>query len=381
MGKEKDLSIELFDLTLPSPLIVAAGAPGTRSGEEIVQAAKAGAGAVITEGVGPEGCKTPRPWLTYSSGGLLNSTSFSGKTEQEWWKHDLPIAKKAGIPIIVGVDARFGIEAMQKTTRDATEAGADVLYIAANDPTTAPEHVKLIREETNRPIILKVGFHNAMEKIGKPIENAGVDGLIAIDGPWGMRVNVETGKPMVGGLAGIGHFCGPPIFPLAIYSVYLLARTVNIPVIGGGGLRHGRDLAEFMMVGAKAGSACTEIIMNGGLPRIRGILNEFTAVLDYHELETANDVIGLTQDFLKKRRPEELVMDAIPPNIDPQLCVACGQCVPSCAWNAITMDEVAEINKEDCVGCALCVSVCPYHAISLDYWEPVPSTHKPVNWK
>ena len=67
--------------------------------------------------------------------------------------------------------------------------------------------------------------------------------------------------------------------------------------------------------------------------------------------------------------------------IDPQLCVACGQCVPSCAWKAITMDEVAEIDNEKCVGCALCVSICPYHAIALDYWDPVPSTHKPINWR
>ena len=80
----KDLSMKLFDYTLPSPLIVAGGAPGSRSGEDIIHAAKAGAGAVITEGVGPKGCKTPRPWLAYTRGGLLNSTSFSELTEEDW---------------------------------------------------------------------------------------------------------------------------------------------------------------------------------------------------------------------------------------------------------------------------------------------------------
>ncbi|MHA1839753.1 MAG: hypothetical protein ACTSYO_07340, partial [Candidatus Ranarchaeia archaeon] len=172
----KDLAIELFDYTLPSPVIVAGGAPGSRSGEEIIQAARHGAGAVITEGIGPKGCLTPRPWLVYTGGGLLNSTSFSGLTEEDWFKREIPKAKKAGIPIIVGIDARFGIEALQKTTRGATEAGADVLYCAANDPTQGGPHVKMIKEETNLPVVIKLGFHNAMEKIGKPVEQAGADG-------------------------------------------------------------------------------------------------------------------------------------------------------------------------------------------------------------
>ncbi|MHA1917341.1 MAG: 4Fe-4S binding protein [Candidatus Ranarchaeia archaeon] len=270
---------------------------------------------------------------------------------------------------------------MKKTTRGATEVGADILYVAANDPTTAPEHIAIIREETNLPIILKVGFHDAMEKIGKPIEKAGVDGIIAIDGPWGMRINVDTAKPMVGGLGGIGHFCGPPILPLAIYSTYLLVRSVKIPVLGGGGIRTGRDLAEFMMVAAKAGSICTEILMNGGLPRVKGILNEFETVQKHHGLKSANEVVDLTVDFLKQRKPQELVTDPIPPEIDPEKCVACGLCENSCSWDAITTEDVAIIDKEKCVGCALCISVCHYHAISLNYWEPVSEKHKPIDWK
>jgi dihydroorotate dehydrogenase/Pyruvate/2-oxoacid:ferredoxin oxidoreductase delta subunit len=377
----KDLSIELFDMTLPSPLVVAGGAPGSRSGEEIIQAAKLGAGAVITEGVGPKGCLTPRPWLAYIGGGLLNSTSFSELTEEDWFKKELPKAKKAKIPIIVGIDARFGIEALQKTTRGATEAGADILYCAANDPTQGPPHVKMIKEETNLPVVIKLGFHNAMEKIGKPIESAGADGIIAIDGPWGMRINTETGKPVVGGLAGIGHISGYPILPMSIYSIYLLSRTTSIPIVGGGGVHNGQDMAEMMMAGAVGASTCSELILGGGLPRITTLLQELNTVIEFHGLSAARELTGMTVDFLKKRKPADLVTDPIPPTIDPDKCTACGDCARGCAWNAITIEDIADIDESTCVGCALCVSVCPEKAISLDYWDPVRSDHQPIQWR
>jgi ferredoxin len=281
----------------------------------------------------------------------------------------------------VGIDARFGIEALQKTTRGATEAGADILYCAANDPTEGPSHVKMIKEETNLPVVIKLGFHNAMEKIGKPVVEAGADGIIAIDGPWGMRINTETGKPMVGGLAGIGHLSGYPILPLAIYSIYLLSRTVSIPIIGGGGIRKGDDLAEMMMAGAVAGSTCSELIINGGIPRIRGIIEELEEIMTHHKVASARELTGITVDFLKKRRPTDLVTEPIPPVVDSEKCTACGDCARSCAWNAIEIEDVAVIDKTKCVGCALCVSICPYNAISLNYWAPVRSDHQPIQWR
>ena len=374
------LSMDLFGLHFPSPFVVEAGAPGSRNAHEILQAAKAGAGAVVTEGSGPKGCIVPRPWLVYTRGGLLNSTSYSPLSQEQWFK-ELPKAKKAGIPIIFGINARGGIEAIQSTARGATKAGADILKCAASDPTTGAEIVKLICEVTNLPVVIKIGFHNNMERIGKPLENAGASGIIAIDAPWAMRINTETGKPAVGGLAGIGHFGGYPILPLAIYSIYVLARTITIPIIGGGGIRTGSDLAEMLMAGAQMGGACTTLILNGGLPRITEILSELTSVMHHHGCTDIQDLIGKTKHFLQKRQPKDLVTDPITPSINGDRCTACGDCAHSCGWNAIKIHDTARINPTHCVGCALCVSICPTHAISLDYWAPVPSDHKPIHWQ
>ncbi|MHA1838653.1 MAG: 4Fe-4S binding protein, partial [Candidatus Ranarchaeia archaeon] len=203
----------------------------------------------------------------------------------------------------------------------------------------------------------------------------------AIDGPWGMRINTETGKPCVGGLAGIGHFSGYPILALSIYSIYLLSRTTSIPIIGGGGMRTGYDLAEMMMAGAVAGSTCSELILGGGLPRIQGILKELETVMEQHNVQSARELTGITIDFLKKRRPSDLITESIPPDVDPEKCTACGDCARSCAWNAIKIEDVAIIDQEKCVGCALCVSICPYQALSLNYWAPVRSDHRPIQWR
>jgi dihydroorotate dehydrogenase/NAD-dependent dihydropyrimidine dehydrogenase PreA subunit len=375
------MSTEFLGWEMQSPLILAPGAQGTRNAEQIIQAAKAGVGAVIAEGAAPEGCVIPKPWLVYTRGGLLNSTSYSMFTREDWFKREIPKAKKAGIPIIIGVNARFGIDEMIKTTHQATEAGVDALTSSANEPSTAAEHIKIIREETHLPVMVKIGFSNAMETIGKPIEDVGVNAITAIDAPWGLRINTETGKPANGGLNGLGHFSGYPMLPMAIYSIYMLSRTVSIPIIGNGGMRTGSDLAEMMMAGAQVGATCTEIILSGGLKRIKGILEELSAVMDHHELDSVSDLVGMGTEYLKNRRPEDIETGVIPPDVDPEKCTACGDCVTACSWDAITLDDVAEIHVDDCTGCALCVSICRYHAISLNYWQPVRGDHRPVQWK
>jgi ferredoxin len=52
--------------------------------------------------------------------------------------------------------------------------------------------------------------------------------------------------------------------------------------------------------------------------------------------------------------------------LNPDLCIACEDCVDRCQMDAITMgDEVAEINRDRCIGCGVCISTCPENAISL----------------
>jgi H+/Na+-translocating ferredoxin:NAD+ oxidoreductase subunit B len=51
--------------------------------------------------------------------------------------------------------------------------------------------------------------------------------------------------------------------------------------------------------------------------------------------------------------------------VDEDICIACGECIPACQFNALTLDDILQINEIRCVGCGLCVPVCPMDALSL----------------
>lgn len=51
--------------------------------------------------------------------------------------------------------------------------------------------------------------------------------------------------------------------------------------------------------------------------------------------------------------------------VDPDLCTACEECVDRCYFDAIEIDDLAEIDEEKCMGCGLCAVICPVEAISL----------------
>ncbi|MBD3212857.1 MAG: hypothetical protein GF311_09635 [Candidatus Lokiarchaeota archaeon] len=56
-------------------------------------------------------------------------------------------------------------------------------------------------------------------------------------------------------------------------------------------------------------------------------------------------------------------------SIDEELCIACGTCVDRCKFNAITIEDIAQINSGKCVGCGLCAVTCPEEAITMKRLE------------
>jgi len=52
--------------------------------------------------------------------------------------------------------------------------------------------------------------------------------------------------------------------------------------------------------------------------------------------------------------------------VDDEACVACGQCLSYCQFNALSMtNDGLQIDTEKCMGCGVCVSHCPQGALSL----------------
>jgi heterodisulfide reductase subunit A-like polyferredoxin len=147
--------------------------------------------------------------------------------------------------------------------------------------------------------------------------------------------------------------------PIALRAVYDAARTVDIPIIGVGGISRGTDAIEFMMAGASAVQVCTAAITKG--PEVFGkIAREMDAWLDLHGYASARDVIGLA---LTQNPP--LMVN--PPAVMVEKCNGCGLCVTSCVYGALSVvEKKIQVNESLCTRCGLCISRCPSLALQVN---------------
>jgi electron transport complex protein RnfB len=53
--------------------------------------------------------------------------------------------------------------------------------------------------------------------------------------------------------------------------------------------------------------------------------------------------------------------------VDPDLCIACGDCVPLCSFTALSLDSfTVRVDEMRCVGCGVCGLACPQAALGLE---------------
>ena len=84
----------------------------------------------------------------------------------------------------------------------------------------------------------------------KGAEDAGADGISAINTLLGMKIDINKRRPVLAN--NTGGLSGPVVKPVAVRMVYQIAQTVKIPILGLGGIMTGEDAIEFMLAGATA---------------------------------------------------------------------------------------------------------------------------------
>jgi len=103
----------------------------------------------------------------------------------------------------------------------------------------------------NKPLIVKLSPNvTNIREFGKVAEEAGADGISAINTLLGMAININTRKPFLSNVT--GGLSGPAIKPVAIRMVYELYKTIKIPIIGIGGIMNYKDVLEFYLAGSSA---------------------------------------------------------------------------------------------------------------------------------
>ncbi|WP_448924580.1 dihydroorotate dehydrogenase [Hoylesella nanceiensis] len=149
--------------------------------------------------------------------------------------------------------------------------------------------VKAVREVYDKTLIVKLSPNvTSVVDIAKACEAEGADSVSLINTLMGMAIDIEKRKPILS--IATGGLSGPAVKPVALRMVWQVAKAVNIPVIGLGGISSATDAIEFLMAGATAIQIGTANFLDPTITiKIRDGINQW---LDEHNISDVNDIIG-----------------------------------------------------------------------------------------
>jgi dihydroorotate dehydrogenase (NAD+) catalytic subunit len=360
-----DLRVEICGIEFRNPVLTAAGPP-TWNGAAMVACAEGGAGGIVAKTISTAAAEVPEPCMAQMGrASMLNTELWSELPPEQYIEKEYAEAKEAGLPLIIsmGYTAEQIAELAPKVKPFADALELSTHYIG-EDPAPMIAAIKAAKDAVDVPVIVKLSpLGREMRTAAQAAQDAGADAIAAINsfGPC-LGIDTETGLPRMGSEEGYGWLSGRAIKALALRCVFDIARAIDLPIFGVGGVSRGTDAIEMFMVGAAAVQVCTAAILNG--PGVFGkIAGEMDKWLNDHGYASVNDVQGLT---IRKLREREYRTTHLPPKVYEDLCTGCGLCETSCVYHAITVvDEKAQLDEDLCWGCGLCASRCPTRALEM----------------
>jgi dihydroorotate dehydrogenase (NAD+) catalytic subunit len=260
-----DLSVSFAGVHLKNPVIAASGTFGYGiEFEDIVSLQKLGG--FVVKGLSREAMPgNPPPRLFETAAGMLNSIGLQNIGARAFVEEKLPqLNKEKNIVVITNVfgytreDYRDVINILNEGEGIAayelnvscpnTKQGGMVI---GTDPRLLEEVVSTAKSASRRPLIVKLSPNvTSIPQMARAAENAGADAISLVNTFVAMAIDAETRRPRISHI--VGGLSGSAIKPIALRMVYEASHTVNIPVIGIGGISTAVDVVEFMLAGAAA---------------------------------------------------------------------------------------------------------------------------------
>ena len=267
------LEVEVCGVKLKNPVIAASGTYGF--GDEFKNFYNPGElGGISCKGLTlnkKEGNEGVRIYETKS--GLLNSVGLQNPGIDHFISYELEDMKKLSTVIIANMGGGTLEDYIEGAQRLST-TDIQILELNISCPNVrhggmafgikeevAYQVVKQVKAVCNKPLIVKLS-PNA-ENIIAMAERccaAGADGLSLVNTFNAMAIDITKRKPVFNNItAGLS---GPAIKPIALRMVYEVAKNVDVPVIGMGGITSWQDAVEFIMAGATAVQVGTANFIN-----------------------------------------------------------------------------------------------------------------------
>ena len=258
------LSVELPGLKLKNPVMPASGCFGFgREFSRLYDLNVLGAIVIKATTVEPR-FGNPTPRVAETPGGMLNAIGLQNPGLEKVMEEELPWLEQFDVPIIANIAGSTEEDYVEVARVISTAKNVHALELNISCPNvktggiafgTIPEVAKSltkkVKEVSSVPVYVKLSPNvtNIVE-IAKAVEEGGADGLTMINTLLGMRIDLQTAKPVLANKT--GGLSGPAIKPVALRMIYEVSQNVRLPIIGMGGIQSAEDVIEFFYAGASA---------------------------------------------------------------------------------------------------------------------------------
>ena len=242
------------------------------------------------------------PRMAETPSGMLNCVGLQNKGVDYFCEHIYPQLKDIQSNVLVNVSGSSPEDYAECAARiDALEniPGIELNISCPNVKDGgmafgvtcegAASVVRAVRKRYNKTLIVKLSPNvTDIASIAKAVEAEGADSVSLINTLMGMSIDIEHRKSRLS--IDTGGLSGPCVKPVALRMVWQVARAVNIPVVGLGGIMNATDAIEFLMAGATAIEIGTANFIDPTTTiRVIEGMNEW---LDKHGIKDVHEIIG-----------------------------------------------------------------------------------------
>lgn len=243
------------------------------------------------------------PRMAETTGGMLNCVGLQNKGVEYFATHIYPQIKDIDAAAIVNVSGSSPDDYAACAARVAELEHIPAIELNISCPNVhdggmafgvtcagAASVVKAVRKVYPKTLIVKLSPNvTDIADIARAVEAEGADSVSLINTLMGMSVDIERRRSNLS--IGTGGLSGPCVKPIALRMVHQVAKAVQIPVVGLGGIMNARDAIEFLMCGATAVQIGTANFIDPAVT-IK-VIEGIEAWCESHGVSDIHDIIGV----------------------------------------------------------------------------------------